>query len=213
MMIRYTDHLNDDDRVRVLLTTAISNLKRLMRKRSDSLDLIILWLTNILRLLHTLKQYSGDVSFQGDNSPTQNEQALKNFDLSEYRQVLSDHAVWVYMMLLKRLEDGVQSLIVPAVLENVAIDVTGGITGGNAGLLSNAKPMENLTSQLDMDFNILVSYGLDMEVIQQVFRQIFYYICAAALNNLLLRRELCNWQKGIEIRYNVSTLEVRTLLF
>lgn len=48
------------------------------------------------RLLHTLKQYCGDAGFQKDNTLKQNEQCLKNFDLVEYRQVLSDHAVWVY---------------------------------------------------------------------------------------------------------------------
>jgi len=99
-MIRYTDHLNDDQLVRDLLAGAISFVKRVVRKKGDSLDTIVLWLTNVLRLLHTLKQYSGDISFQTDNTPAQNEHALKNFDLSEYRQVLSDHAVWIYMVSL-----------------------------------------------------------------------------------------------------------------
>ena len=35
----------------------------------------------------------------------------------------------------------------------------------------------------------------------------FYYICASALNNLLLRKEMCHWSKGIQIRYNISHLE------
>lgn len=48
------------------------------------------------RLLHCLKQYSGDATYQESNTPTQNEQCLRNFDLSEYRQVLSDNAVWIY---------------------------------------------------------------------------------------------------------------------
>ena len=37
--------------------------------------------------------------------------------------------------------------------------------------------------------------------------QVFYYICACALNNLLLRKEMCHWSKGIQIRYNISHLE------
>lgn len=43
-----------------------------------------------------MKQYSGDSGFQAKNTPKQNEQCLKNFDLSEYRQVLSDIAVWIF---------------------------------------------------------------------------------------------------------------------
>ena len=38
-------------------------------------------------------------------------------------------------------------------------------------------------------------------------QQVFYYVCASALNNLLLRREMCHWSKGIQIRYNISHLE------
>jgi hypothetical protein len=45
-----------------------------------------------------LKQYSGDKTFQAENTQKQNEQCLQNFDLSEYRQVLSDIAVWIYQV-------------------------------------------------------------------------------------------------------------------
>lgn len=50
----------------------------------------------LFRLMHNMKQYSGDEAFQAKNTPKQNEQCLKNFDLSEYRQVLSDIAVWIF---------------------------------------------------------------------------------------------------------------------
>jgi len=35
----------------------------------------------------------------------------------------------------------------------------------------------------------------------------FYFICASSLNNLLLRKDLCHWTKGMQIRYNISHLE------
>lgn len=37
--------------------------------------------------------------------------------------------------------------------------------------------------------------------------QIFYFICAGALNNLLLRKDMCHWSKGMQIRFNLSHLE------
>lgn len=61
----------------------------------------VLWLSNTLRLLHNLKQYSGDKVFQQENTSKQNEQCLRNFDLSQYRQVLSDMAVWIYQVNYK----------------------------------------------------------------------------------------------------------------
>lgn len=51
-------------------------------------------------------------------------------------------------------------------------------------------------------------YGIDPEVITQIFRQIFYFISASSLNNLLLRKELCHWSKGSQIRHNLSHLEL-----
>ena len=44
-------------------------------------------------------------------------------------------------------------------------------------------------------------HGVDKEIINQVFKQIFYYIGASALNNLLLRKEMCHWSRGMQIRY------------
>ena len=73
--------------VRSLLNQTMNGIKRLIKKRQQDLDSTVLWLSNTLRLLHNLKQYSGDKAFQQENTATQNEQSLKNFDLSEYRQV------------------------------------------------------------------------------------------------------------------------------
>lgn len=34
-----------------------------------------------------------------------------------------------------------------------------------------------------------------------------YYVCAVAMNNLMLRPEVCTWNSGMKIRYNVGCLE------
>lgn len=45
------------------------------------------------------------------------------------------------------------------------------------------------------------------------FFQLMYYICAVAVNSLMLRGDLCMWKTGMKIRYNVGCLEswVRTM--
>jgi myosin-5 len=198
-MIRYTDHVNDDIRVRSLMQMSIINIKKVVNKKgSKNSDLLILWMSNILRLLHILKQYSGDSTFQKENTDKQNEQCLKNFDLSEYRQVLSDHSVWILQLLIKYLEDQIQSLIVPAILESTCA--------------CPSEELNRLKNILEQDYNVLENYGLDVSVIHQIFKQIFYFICAGALNNLLLRRELCHWSKGMDIRFNLTAVEVRVNL-
>ena len=57
-----------------------------------------LWLSNLIRLLNNLKQYSGEKQFQNESTAKQVEQCLRNFDLSEFRRVLMDVAVWIYQV-------------------------------------------------------------------------------------------------------------------
>ncbi|XP_034243540.1 unconventional myosin-Va isoform X2 [Thrips palmi] len=218
MCIRHTDYINDDEKVRSLLTGIINTMKKLIKKKYEDLDTIVLWLSNALRLLHNMKQYSGDKSFQEENTPKQNEQCLRNFDLAEYRQVLSDVAVWVYQALISILEERIQPYVVPAILENEAITGLLGRTGGGGGrrgrLMSDTdvKPgiqqaLDGMLAELTSFYRTLGYHGVDPEVIAQVFRQLFYFICASSLNNLLLRKDLCHWSKGMQIRYNLSHLE------
>lgn len=68
-----------------------------MKKRTD-VSSVILWLSNTMKLVHIFKQYSGEQAFSSDNTSKQNLQVLQNFDLADYRQVFSDHAVILYQV-------------------------------------------------------------------------------------------------------------------
>lgn len=82
-------HQSDDDKVRSLLTAYLNGVKRIVKKRED-FEYSVLWLSNTLRLLHNMNQYSGDKPFQLENTIRENDQCLRNFDLSECRIVLSN---------------------------------------------------------------------------------------------------------------------------
>jgi len=45
------------------------------------------------------------------NTPKQNEHCLKNFDLTEYRQVLSHLSIQIYQQLIKTAEGVLQPMI------------------------------------------------------------------------------------------------------
>ncbi|KAK3767729.1 hypothetical protein RRG08_052875 [Elysia crispata] len=219
MCVRHTDYVNDDEKVKSLLTSTINGIKKVVKRHSDDLERITMWLANTCRLLHTLKQYSGEKQFQAENTSKQTEQSLRNFDLSEYRQVFSDLAVWNYQALMKLMEELIQNSIVPAILEHEAIaGLTASKPSGLRGRASsNAKEMEDgKDSQISLDalmrvlnsyMRIVKQHAVDPELVKQIFRQLFYYLCAGALNNLLLRKDMCNWSKGMQIRYNLSHLE------
>ncbi|XP_066588224.1 unconventional myosin-Va isoform X2 [Prorops nasuta] len=213
MCVRHTDYINDDDKVRSLLTGYLNAVKNVVKKRGD-FDSSVLWLSNTLRLLHNLKQYSGDKPFQIGNTPRQNEQCLKNFDLSEYRVVLGNIAHWIFNNIVTKLKEHIQALTVPALLEHEAIS---GLNSNKSGRPrsssvgeepeSTQQKLDKLLDELSQVHKTLQYHGVDPEIIAQLFKQLFYFMCASALNNLLLRNELCHWTKGMQIRYNLSHLE------
>lgn len=107
-----------------------------VQKNSDDFEMTSFWLANTSRLLHCLKQYSGDEvriqmtrkgqrlawtrsailspfvqAFMKQNTGKQNEHCLKNFDLTEYRQVLSDLSIQIYQQLIKVAEGIIQPMI------------------------------------------------------------------------------------------------------
>ena len=67
--------------------------------------------------------------------------------------------------------------------------------------------IDSLIKKLSEFLNILNSHGVDPEIVNQIFKQLFYFIGANTFNNLILRKEMCHWSKGIELRYNISHLE------
>uniref|UniRef100_A0A8C2KE65 Unconventional myosin-Vb n=1 Tax=Cyprinus carpio TaxID=7962 RepID=A0A8C2KE65_CYPCA len=217
MCIRHADYINDDQKVHSLLTTTINAIKKVLKRNNDDFEMTSFWLANTSRLLHCLKQYSGDEAVMTQNTAKQNEHCLKNFDLAEYRQVLSDLSIQIYQQLVRIAEGIMQPMIVSAMLESESIPSLAGVktmgyrnrsssldceSGGPAGYTLQA-----LVRQLGQFSNIMADHGLDPEISQQVVRQLFYSINAVTLNNLLLRKDVCSWSTGMQLRYNISQLE------
>ncbi|XP_065746063.1 unconventional myosin-Vb [Phocoena phocoena] len=214
MCIRHADYVNDDLKVHSLLTSTINGIKKVLKKHNDDFEMTSFWLSNTCRLLHCLKQYSGDEGFMTQNTAKQNEHCLKNFDLTEYRQVLSDLSIQIYQQLIKISEGLLQPMIVSAMLENESIQGLSGVkpTGYRKRTSSladgdNSYCLEAIIRQMNSFHTVMCDQGLDPEIILQVFKQLFYMINAVTLNNLLLRKDVCSWSTGMQLRYNISQLE------
>ncbi|KAJ7335206.1 hypothetical protein JRQ81_013147, partial [Phrynocephalus forsythii] len=214
MCIRHADYINDDHKVHSLLTSTINGIKKVLKKHNDDFEMTSFWLANTCRLLHCLKQYSGDTGFMTQNTPKQNEHCLKNFDLTEYRQVLSDLSIQIYQQLIKIAEGILQPMIVTAVLENESIQGLSGVKpmgyrnrSSSMGDSDHSYTLEAIIHQLNIFHSVMYDQGLDPEIIQQAIKQLFYMITAVALNNLLLRKDVCSWSTGVQLRFNISQLE------
>uniref|UniRef100_A0A8C1XVP9 Myosin VAb n=1 Tax=Cyprinus carpio TaxID=7962 RepID=A0A8C1XVP9_CYPCA len=222
MCLRHADYANDDQRVSTLLNSSINTIKNVLKKRGD-FETISFWLANTCRFLHCLRQYSGEEAYAKHNTPRQNEHCLTNFDLSEYRQVLSDLAIQIYQQLIRVIENILHPKIAPAMLEQETIQGVMGVkpTGMRKRTPSfneeGSHSLESILKQLDVFYYTLLQHGNDTEVVRQVIKQQFYVICSVTLNNLLLRKDMCSWSKGLQIRYyftfpfNPSSVALETI--
>uniref|UniRef100_A0A673BPG9 Myosin VAa n=1 Tax=Sphaeramia orbicularis TaxID=375764 RepID=A0A673BPG9_9TELE len=213
MCLRHADYVNDDQKVRTLLTSTINSIKKILKKRGDDFETVSFWLANTCRFLHCLKQYMSYLPHTDHNTPRQNDHCLSNFDLAEYRQVISDLAIQIYQQLIKCMENILQPMIVSGMLEHETIQGVSGVkpTGLRKRTSSIADEgtytLDSILRQLSAFHSTMCQHGTDPELIKQVVKQQFYIIGAVTLNNLLLRKDMCSWSKGMQIRYNVSQLE------
>lgn len=60
--------------------------------------------------------------------------------------------------------------------------------------------LDSILRQLNSFHSVMCQHGTDPELIKQVVRQMFYVVGAVTLNNLLLRKDMCSWSKGMQIR-------------
>ncbi|XP_014750384.1 PREDICTED: unconventional myosin-Vb isoform X1 [Sturnus vulgaris] len=214
MCIRHADYINDDQKVHSLLTSTINGIKKVLKKHRDDFEMTSFWLANTCRLLHCLKQYSGEEGFMTQNTAKQNEHCLKNFDLTEYRQVLGHLSIQIYQQLITIARGILQPMTVYAVLENEGIQGLSIVKpigyrkySSNSAEDESFCTLDEMIRQLNTFHSIMCDQGLDPEIIQQVFKQLFYMINAVTLNNLLLRKDVCSWSTGMQLRFNISQLE------
>lgn len=121
-----------------------------------------------------MKQYGGIDEYIQFNTETQNQQQLKNFDLSEYRQVIHEVILSSYGVLVRQLEQIIKPFIVPAILDHDEMS-----RGWNRGRTKSAETEPNqppepkaLVGTLDGIYQKFKYFGLDDSYIEQIIKQV-----------------------------------------
>uniref|UniRef100_A0A8C2I1W7 Myosin VC n=1 Tax=Cyprinus carpio TaxID=7962 RepID=A0A8C2I1W7_CYPCA len=183
-------------------------------------EVLSFWLSNTYHFLNCLKQYSGDEEFMKHNTPRQSKNCLRNFDLSEHRQILSDLAINIYHQFISVMEDALFPMIIPGMLEHESLQGISSMKptgfrkrsnsvyedGGDHGG-SEPFSVTDILQKLDAFHTSMVQHGMEPQLQGQVIRQLFFLIGATSVNSILLRKDLCSCRKGMQIRCNISYLE------
>ncbi|NXQ04390.1 MYO5C protein, partial [Vidua macroura] len=213
MCVRYADYLNDADMLKSFMNVTIDGIKQVVKEHSEDFEMLSFWLSNTYYFLNCLKQYSGEEEFMKYNTPRQNKNCLKHFDLSEYRQILSDLAIQIYHQFIIVMENNIQHMIVPGMLEYESLQGISGLkpTGFRKRSSSiddtDTYTMTSILQQLSYFYSTMCQNGLDSELLKQAVKQLFFLIGAVTLNSLFLRKDMCSCRKGMQIRCNISYLE------
>merc|ERR1719204_2902268 len=111
--------------------------------------------------------------------------ALKNYDLSDYRPLLSDQCVNIYHTIVKSAQDQLQPMLVPGMLEHDSIP---GMNTSFSGRKQTDKGYDTgmIVNKLQFYLQLLNSQNISINIVRQFIGQILYFINATVLNNLIL---------------------------
>ncbi|KAM8972266.1 unconventional myosin-Vc [Pelodytes ibericus] len=213
MCVRYTDYINEADRIKSLMNATINGIKQVIKEHAEDFEMLSFWLSNVHHFLNCLKQYSGEEEFSKYNVAIQNKNCLKNFDLSEYRQIISDLAIRIYHQFITVMENNIQPMIVPGMLEyeslhGISVAKPTGFRKRSSSIDdTDAYTMTSILQQLSYFYTTMCQHGMDTELLKQAVKQLFFLISSVTLNSLFLRKDMCSCRKGMQIRCNISYLE------
>lgn len=114
----------------------------------------------------------------------------------------------VYQLVVDMMYAAIQPKIIGAILEFEALDQPEpfGSLESRSMTPSDEQPMEDLLSELNGFHDLIRKNMVPEDIAVQAFKQIFYLICAQSLNQLLIRRDLCQFRKAMQISFNLSCL-------
>ncbi|EPB79411.1 DIL domain protein [Ancylostoma ceylanicum] len=147
------------------------------------------------------------------NTEKQNSHRLQSFDISPIRDQLRLRVEECYQNLMKRaIEPILSPKIVPGILQHETtsdVGVPSGARQQSREMSREAakKGLDDLLNFLNYVHAKLTVYGADQVLLGQVFGQISSWICALSLNHLMFRKELCNFEKAIQIKHNVTEIQ------
>uniref|UniRef100_A0A5K3FLR9 Dilute domain-containing protein n=1 Tax=Mesocestoides corti TaxID=53468 RepID=A0A5K3FLR9_MESCO len=218
LLARGADAVHDEEQISAILSATIKTVQAELKKHPTNTELTLFWLANIFGLRNCIQEFGGGQGSQETVAEEEEVYYLENYDVSLFRPLLTDLLTLTFHRLMANIRETVfpPSVITGALLEyepipNLSCQAltasrSGGLQPQNTWL-RRLPHFQRFTKNLDRVFEFVTAQAADTYLVWHVFYQIFYYITASALNTILLRKDLCNWARGAQIRHNLATLE------
>lgn len=176
MCLLYADEIASPALMQGLLAKTMSGIKEVVMHNSNDMNLVAFWITNTYRLLTNMKQFSGEKEFKVLNLKSQ--RTFKNFDLQQYRSVLSDLLVQIYRTVVKQIEHKLLPLCIPGILEHESIPGMGGPPSDSPKRKTVDKgrtaSVQTIIELLNSVNRHLTRQCVEPALVRQIFTQLFY---------------------------------------
>ncbi|KAM3178517.1 hypothetical protein ACTXT7_002397 [Hymenolepis weldensis] len=196
ILLRGADAVHDEYQISTLLQVLIECLQKKLNDQSKTYELILFWIVNTFGLRNRIHQYDDKDEIKGSITADGEEfYALKNYNIDPFLPIFNDVITLGLQIFMGRLNEVMlpPDLITGAILEYepipnlscqvLTVSTNGGLRPRNTWL--RRKPhFDRLMNTLENIYKALI-----------------------ALNSILLRKDLCNWARGAQIRHNLATLE------
>uniref|UniRef100_A0AAQ5YNX9 Methyl-CpG binding domain protein 3b n=1 Tax=Amphiprion ocellaris TaxID=80972 RepID=A0AAQ5YNX9_AMPOC len=197
LCVRQADCSGDQTRARSLCGAAVTAMKAALKKHISDVDMTALWLKNICLLHDLLNQHSPKQHYERSSDDTTDAVDV----LPPSTAAFTNHLIPLLPSVAALLESETISSLSGSVGKLPVSRKRAGSVGGDA------PTMASVLRELGGLHTAMTHQTLARTLMEQAFHQLTYLICASALNSLLLRKDMCSWSRGMQIRYNVSLLE------
>eukprot|EP00124_Ichthyophonus_hoferi_P000824 Ihof_evm10s34 gene=Ihof_evmTU10s34 len=199
MSMRWIDQEGEGEKLMSFATDIISCFKHVLTKNHTNIKLLCFWLHNITVLIDCMlcAEDVGD-----DVNP---EFQLQFFDLFQVRQVLEGIRDETFKIIIRAGQQMLSKMVVPAMLEfNLLEDKhKNNPRAGETG----PQTVHDVIRVLVTFLNALHNAQAEQDVVDYLIMSLVRFIAGTCLNNLPLRRDLCNFNRSLVIAYNITTLD------
>jgi myosin-5 len=185
-----------------LIDAATKSLRSMAQKMQNAeRGALAYWLGSTGMLTHLVRRYKPRVDPE-----------------SQYEARLTETMVLLFNHLVRGAKQQLLPMIVPALLQsqsNLGIGTSAaapaqakktGMSAMVAGLLHRQATVVDVTRVLQDLLLELQRNCVAPSITDQVFAELFHFSATHSFNKLLLRRELCQWERAMGIKYNIAQL-------
>lgn len=184
------------NKTHVLMSNAVKAIRTLAQKlQSADRGMLAYWLGSTSMFLHLLRREKSKVDPEGLFEPS-----------------LTESALHLYQHILRSVKQELLAMLVPALLQsqsNLGLSEAPkkSIGASIAGLINRQSSVKDITKLLSDLLVCLQRNYVAPTIVNQMFSELFYFVDAHIFNKILLRKELCSWERAMQIKFNLTQLE------